>query len=197
VQSFLSIRGNDGQIVMGSDQVPLVQLGDFNLGKWQPVTRVEKPHVYSWVMNNYWFTNFRTGQEGEFKFHYYLTSTKDKSRTFATRFGWGSRTPLATRVLPPGSTVAASAVKQLSAITLTPPNLLIVESRPTRTGDSIFLHVREIEGKPVTISASELITSSALRGADEVNVLEEMVNQGIESLAFKPYEVKFLRLTFR
>ena len=71
-----AIRNADGQIVMGSEQAPLVQLGDFNLGKWQPVTRVEKPHVYSWVMNNYWFTNFRTEQEGEFKFHYYLTSTE-------------------------------------------------------------------------------------------------------------------------
>jgi hypothetical protein len=76
-------------------------LGDFNLGKWQPVARVERPHVYSWVMNNYWFTNFRVEQEGEFKVHYYLTSTTDTSRSFATRFGWGSRVPLATRVLPP------------------------------------------------------------------------------------------------
>lgn len=197
VQSFLSIRNADGQIVMGSEQAPLVQLGDFNLGKWQPVTRVEKPHVYSWVMNNYWFTNFRTEQEGEFKFHYYLTSTKDLSRTFATRFGWGSRIPLATRVLPPGNAGAAGALKKLSAITLAPPNLLIVESRPTRTGDGIFLHLRELEGKPVTITEPDLITNSELRSADEVNVLEEVVNEGIESLAFKPYEVKFLRLRFR
>jgi hypothetical protein len=42
-----------------------------------------------------------------------------------------------------------------------------------------------------------LVTSSELRGADELNVLEEVVNEGIESLSFKPYEVKFLRLKFR
>ena len=76
-------READGQIVVGSEQAPLVQLGDFNLGKWQPVTRVEKPHVYSWVMNNYWFTNFRTEQEGEFRWHYYLTSTGDTSNSQA------------------------------------------------------------------------------------------------------------------
>ena len=78
-----------------------MQLGDFNLGKWMPITRVDKPYVYSWVMNNYWFTNFRTEQEGEFKWHYYLTSTHDTSTATATRFGWGSRVPLVTRVLPP------------------------------------------------------------------------------------------------
>lgn len=197
LQSFIAIRSADGQIVTGSEQAPLVQLGDFNLGKWQPVTRVEKPHVYSYVMNNYWFTNFRTEQEGEFKFHYYLTSTKDTSRTFATRFGWGSRVPLATRVLPPVKIGALREPQKLSALAVTPSNLLIVEARPTRNGDGIILHVRELEGKSVTITDQEVIASSDIQGADEVNVLEEAVQQGIESLAFKPYEVKFLRLMFR
>ncbi len=197
LQSFVSIRSADGQIVAGSEQVPLVQLGDFNLGKWQPVTRVEKPHVYSWVMNNYWFTNFRNEQEGEFKFHYYLTSTKDTSRTFATRFGWGSRTPLATRVLPPVKTGALREPQVLSALAITAPNLLIVEARPTRSGDGIFLHLRELEGKPVTITQDEVKAAAGIQSADEVNVLEETVQPGIESLSFKPYEVKFLRLMFR
>jgi hypothetical protein len=197
LQSFIAIRSADGQIVTGSEQAPLVQLGGFNLGKWQPVTRVEKPHVYSWVMNNYWFTNFRTEQEGEFKFHYYLTSTKDTSRTFATRFGWGSRVPLATRVLPPVKTGAAREPQKLSALAVTPSNLLIVEARPTRNGDGIFLHLREVEGKPITITEEEVRTATELKSADEVNVLEETLHAGIESLTFKPYEVKFLRLMFR
>jgi alpha-mannosidase len=53
IQSFLSVRNAIGQIIIGSEQAPLVQLGDFNLGKWMPITRIAKPHVYSWVMNNY------------------------------------------------------------------------------------------------------------------------------------------------
>lgn len=197
LQSFIAIHSADGQIVTGSEQAPLVQLGDFNLGKWQPVTRVEKPHVYSWVMNNYWFTNFRTEQEGEFKFHYYLTSTKDTSRTFATRFGWGSRVPLATRVLPPVRIAATREPQELSTLTVTPPNLLIVETRPTRQGDGIILHLREVEGKAVTITEGEVLGATRIRRADQVNVLEEAIQAGIESLSFKPYEVKFLRLMFR
>ena len=78
-----------------------MQLGQINLGKWQPVTSVERPHVYSWVMNNYWFTNFRTSQEGDFRWSYFLTSTRDRGNAAATRFGWGSRLALTTRVLPP------------------------------------------------------------------------------------------------
>ena len=77
MQNFLAVRHPQGQIVWGSAGAPLVQLGEINLGKWQPVTRVAQPHVYSWVMNNYWFTNFRLTQEGDFRWSYFLTSTRD------------------------------------------------------------------------------------------------------------------------
>ncbi len=197
LQGFIAIRGADGQIITGSEQVPLVQLGDFNLGKWQPVTRVEQPHIYSWVMNNYWFTNFRTEQEGEFKFDYFLTSTRDTSRTFATRFGWGSRTPLAARVLPPVKSGTRRIPQRLSSLAITAPNLLIVEARPARDGDGIILHLRELEGNSVTITEDDVPAASPIQSADEVNVLEEAIRTGIESLTFKPYEVKFLRLKFR
>jgi len=194
LQSFIAIRTPGGQIVTGSEQAPLVQLGDLNLGKWQPVTRVEKPHIYSWVMNNYWFTNFRAEQEGEFKWHYYLTSTKDTSRTFATRFGWSSRVPLVTRVLPPVKTGAAREPQRLSALTISAPNVLLVEARPASHGDGVCLHLREVEGKPVTLTRDDVSTPADLQGADEVNVLEEVVKGGVESVTLQPYESKCVRL---
>ena len=197
LQSFIAIRSTTGQIIAGSEQAPLVQLGDFNLGKWQPVTRVQQPHIYSWVMNNYWFTNFRTEQEGEFKWHYYLTSTPDTSRTFATRFGWSSRVPLVTRVLPPAKTARAPAPQRLSALTIDAPNVLVVEARPASNGEGVVLHLRELEGQPVTITRQQVSTPSELLGADEVNVLEAVVKGGIESLTLEPYASKFVRLRFR
>jgi hypothetical protein len=197
VQSFIALRGPASQIVAGSEQVPLVQLGDFNLGKWQRVTRVEKSHVYSWVMNNYWFTNFRAEQEGEFKWHYYLTSTKDLSRTAATRFGWGSRVPLVTRVLPPVKTGAAREPQALSALRLGPANLLVVEARPTSDGHHVFLHLRELDGQASTLGTGDLATRVSLHGIDEVNILEETSKSNIAALTFKPYEVKWARLKIK
>ena len=121
LQSFVSVHHADRQIILGSEQAPLVQLGDFNLGKWMPVTKVERPHVYSWVMNNYWFTNFRAEQEGVFQWHYYLTTRPGTSRTDATRFGWNSRVPLATRVLPPAAEKSGQAPRTLSTIDIRDP----------------------------------------------------------------------------
>jgi len=194
LQSFIAVRGPGAQIVSGSDQVPLVQLGDFNLGKWQPVTRVAKPHIYSWILNNYWFTNFRAEQDGELHWHYYLTSSTDVSRTFSTRFGWGSRVPLATRVLPPSRSAGKSDRTQLSTLSAKVPNVLVVESRPLRQGDGVLLQLRELEGKETRISQEDLAAVGEITGADQVNVLEDVIKEGIESVTLKPYEVKFIAL---
>lgn len=196
VQSFISIRSKDGQIITGSEQAPLVQLGDFNLGKWMRVTRVERPHVYSWVMNNYWFTNFRNQQEGEFRWHYYLTSTPDLERTTATRFGWGSRVPLVARVLPAAVGRPANAPLRRTLLGVRPANVLVVEARPSRDGDGVFLHLRELEGKTVTLTRAELDLEQEPSGADEVNVFEQTLEPDIEQLTLAPYEVKFVRLRF-
>ncbi len=196
LQNFVSVRGPRGQIVQGCDQAPLVQLGALNLGKWQPVTKIEKPHVYSWVMNNYWFTNFRASQEGDLRWSYYLTSSRDTTDGFATRFGWGSRVPLAARVLPKAAGKQAERPATLSALTIQAPNLLMVEARPAARGAGIIVHLREVDGKTVTLTQQNVLGWSSILGADEVSVIEEPLQEGIEQLTFRPYESRFIRLVF-
>ena len=204
IQSFLSVRNAAGQIIVGSEQAPLVQLGDFNLGKWMPITQVAKPHVYSWVMNNYWFTNFRTQQEGEFKWHYYLTSTKDPSTATATHFGWGSRVPLVTRVLPAAKgKAAARATSSTTASTVIPvmafpaPNLLVVEYRPAADLKGIVLHLREVAGQPTTLATKDIVAAARISRLDEVNVLEQPLKTGLATVTFQPWESKFLKLSLK
>jgi hypothetical protein len=200
IQSFLSVRNAAGQIIVGSEQAPLVQLGDFNLGKWMPVTQIAKPHVYSWVMNNYWFTNFRTEQEGEFKWHYYLTSTKDTSTATATRFGWGSRVPLVTRVLPSAKGKAAPSATGSTVIPVMAfpaPNLLVVEYRPAADLKGIVLHLREVAGQPASLAKKDIASAAKISRLDEVNVLEQPLKTGLDSVTFQPWESKFLKLNLK
>jgi hypothetical protein len=194
VQNFVAIRHPKGQILWGSPEVPLVQLGDFNLGKWQRITKVEKPHVYSWVMNNYWFTNFRATQEGEFKWSYYLTSTADKDNTAATRFGWGSRVPLVARVLPHDPRAQSDGRAATTTLAASVPNILCVEARPASDGRSLIVQLREVDGKAVEVTPQEVQSCRPLKGADEVNVLGETLRENTESVSFEPYEVKFVRV---
>ncbi len=194
IQNFIAVRHRAGQIVLGSAQVPLVQLGGFNLGKWQRTTRVDQPHVYSWVMNNYWFTNFRAEQEGELHLSYYLTSTRDAASSSATRFGWGSRVPFATRVLPAGKLQADSLPTVFSSARVEAPNLLVVEVRPARHGSGVIALLRETEGKQLVLRGDAVFLNAPVRRVDEVNAIEETIKEDVDAVELRPFEAKFVRL---
>jgi hypothetical protein len=191
-QSFVAVRDRSGQIILGSDQVPLVQLGDINLGKWQPVTHVEKPYVYSWVMNNYWFTNFLASQDGEFRWNYYLTSIGSDSIAKAVDFGWSSRVPLVARVLTAGP--AGRGQPSFSALRLDSPNIALVSARPAHDANGIIVHLREVEGKAAIARLASSAPGVEIKSVDEVNVLEETLQKGSSEIVFSPYEAKFVRL---
>jgi alpha-mannosidase len=182
VQNFVAVRDGSSQVLLHSSRAPLVQLGGLNLGKWQPVTVVAKPHVFSWVMNNYWFTNFRASQEGEFRWNYVLTSGAPPTGSAAADFGWGSRIPLVGRVLAPGkSSVRLRA--EASALAVYEPNLLLVSARPARDGQGLVLQVREVDGKSATMPGT----------FTEATILETPLSAPQTSIGFYPYETKFLR----
>ena len=51
-QNFVAVRGKTGQIVVTSNEIPLWQFSDFNLGKFERYPKPGKTTLYSWVMNN-------------------------------------------------------------------------------------------------------------------------------------------------
>ena len=108
VQNFSAVRGRAGQVVLVSDEVPLVQFGAINTGRYQANARPASQQIFSWVLNNYWTTNFRASQEGEMSWSYQLTSSGDGSDEIASRFGWGQRVPLVSRVLPAAGAAMAT-----------------------------------------------------------------------------------------
>jgi len=188
VQKFTSIRNKQGQIVLSTPQIPLVQFGDFNLGKWQHVAQIKEPFVYSWIMNNYWFTNFRAFQEGAFEWQYFITSSADTSNQFSNQFGMQINTPLVARVFTAGRSDIGW--NEESVIKTDPENILLVNIRPLDTG-SVILHLREIEGRPsmFKINKNKHFNKVAL-----VNVLGEVLEEDVQTVSFKPNEVKFIKL---
>jgi hypothetical protein len=99
VQNFTSVRNENSQVVIGCTEMPLMQFGAINTGRYQAGAMPQSTHVFSWPMNNYWVTNFNADQRGGHTWSYYLTTSADISRTFASQFGWG-RIPFLTRILP-------------------------------------------------------------------------------------------------
>lgn len=194
VQNFLSFRAPDRQIILGSDEVPLVQFGGLNLGEFRYIAEVEKPHVFSWVLNNYWVTNFRASQEGEFKWSYFLTTSQDTSNAFATRVGWSARIPLLGRVFPPGTTENIPPERALLAIDT--DHILLVSSKPAADDKGIVLHLRETEGNSADFRIYSPIDPEKNMSAVEVNVLGEVIGQPAQKIHLDAWESKFFLLEF-
>ncbi|MBK6949941.1 MAG: hypothetical protein IPH16_19365 [Haliscomenobacter sp.] len=194
IQNFASVKSSDAQIIFVSKDIPLVQFGAINTGRYYYRLNPATSHLYSWVLNNYWVTNFKASQEGELRWRYSLTSSADPSDLFATRFGWGVRTPLLSRVLLPSKGRSQGKPVSVSLANLGAPNLLLVQAGLALDGKGIALQVREVEGKQAVLDIPGLQAATRSAKAVETNILEEEGAVLTAPLALKPYETKFIKL---
>ena len=189
VQNFVSARNDRAQFIVGSNLIPLFQMGGINTGKYQRKKTYEVPHVYSWVTNNYWTTNFRASQEGELRWSYYLTSDSDLSNTVATRFGWGSRIPIYARVMPEGK--ANNQPTSYSSFRFGKDNLLMTSATPSIEKGYILINVRELDGKSTPLQITD--STGKILEFSVVNALEEPMQKGLKEINFAPFENKFIK----
>ncbi len=192
VQNFATVRSGEGQIVLVSPQIPIMEFGDINLGKFQEVSTVKNPYIYSWVLNNYWTTNFPASQKGGMDWQYELTSTADSSIGYATKFGWESRVPLVARVSEGGGKKTALASRSLLNFGNGDP--LLIYARPAWDGHGIVLCMRETYGRDAVVNLSGLRKSGLVNSVEEVNSLQEPLRKVTSEVKFNPYEVKFIRI---
>jgi alpha-mannosidase len=94
VQHWVSVQqeGVSGT-VMPLDS-SLVTLGDINRGSW-PQSFGERPgSIFSYVMANYYDTNYRAEQGGHFHFRYVITSEASTDAAKLSQMAWKEMTPL-------------------------------------------------------------------------------------------------------
>lgn len=191
-QAFAAVQWPASQVVVTSPEIPLFQFGAINTGKFQQQARIERAHLYSWVMNNYWTTNFCASQEGEFRWSYALTSSSDVSPGFATRCGWGRRVPLVGRVMP--GVGPARPLLRRSLLKFDASNLILVGARPAARGAGVVLHLRETDGRPARLATLEWRIADRPVRVREVNALEDEIAAVTGQVDFAPRQVKFLLL---
>jgi alpha-mannosidase len=196
-QNFISVKGIKGQIIIVSDEVPLWHFNNFNMGNFERYPKPGKPWLYSWVMNNYWFTNFRAYQEGTVNWNYIITTTPDTTVTAATKFAWGIRNPFSTRTFPAGKNKLTTPVFKTMNIT-GDENVMLINSRPSYNGNgSVLLRFREIDGKPSKIGLSSQIEDRPVKTLKQINIIGKIIKElDVKNIAFNPNEVKFIEVEF-
>ncbi|MBI3922876.1 MAG: hypothetical protein HY318_15755 [Armatimonadetes bacterium] len=99
VEDFVAVEGADGWAILCPVDAPLVQLGQIiNTGQWLDHLVLKRGCIYSWPVNNFWYTNFPGCQQGILKFRYSMTTGTGKLDTHvAASFGRGVRMGLTVR----------------------------------------------------------------------------------------------------
>ncbi|MHB1037129.1 MAG: glycoside hydrolase family 38 N-terminal domain-containing protein [Pirellulales bacterium] len=149
VQHFVEIESRDSTIAWATPDAPLVTFQDINRGKWQTQLPLNNGHVYAYVMNNYWFTNYLAGQGGDFLFRFAVTSQPKADRAASARFGWDVANPLiavAAEANPAGTLAAAAG----SLVSVAEPNVMLVGVKRAEADDALVLRLWEMSGKATT-----------------------------------------------
>ena len=185
MQSFTSVRNQSSQIVLHCNEMPLIQLGNINLGRFKSGSMPETNHIYSWPMNNYWTTNFNADQRGGHSWTYSITSSDDASNIFSSRFGWNCKIPFLVRVLPGGG--YGDNIHEGSFIGGLPENVVLTETIPL-SENMIKLHIRELVGNRTNL---ELVRPDT---GEKYSIIEtdsngEIINDG--NTILKGFETKF------
>ncbi len=195
VQGMASVRNTKNQILLSSPDVPLVQFGDINTGRYYYRLNPTTNHIFSWVLNNYWVTNFKASQEGEMRWSYSITSSNNNSDSYATNFGWSERVPFLTRVIMPEKGNDSSSTVG-SLMNLNNENILLVSAYPALDKNGIILHLRETGGMHNHLDINKIISETRAKSAVEVNILEEEIKEISGSIHIDHYETKFIKLRF-
>lgn len=138
-QHWVDVSGADAGVTVGTPLNPVVQFGDFHFGEVQSSFDPADGHLYGWVTNNYWDTNFRASQPGRVRARYHLSPHDGFDETRAHRVGRDAAhwEPAAqTLAEPPAADVGFAARGQL--LDLPEPPVLVLQVRSAGTDDGIF-----------------------------------------------------------
>jgi alpha-mannosidase len=185
---------------------PLVNFGDIVRGNWPTEFRTKSSTIFSWLMTNYWGTNFAPQQGGEFTFRYSLVSGRTLDPAELTRLGNEAMTPL--EVDQVGGTIAQNNLarklpgNEASLLEVNNPSVAVATWKLAEDGQGSILRLQETGGKPQSVA----IRSAYLK-MDQVwrcSLLEDNLQElsldrhGSQTHGFqievKPFEIVTLRL---
>jgi hypothetical protein len=189
VQNFAAALNGNEQIVLCSPEIPLMQFGAINTGRYRAGALPQSTNIYSWPMNNYWITNFNADQMGELRWSYLINSAADPATAYSTRFAWENRIPMLTRVLPAGGT-SDKPLPPASLLELSPRNLLLITMKPVAGENAALLQLREIDGQPASLNI--VSKQIKIRKTTVCDALGDPLPGGNPD--FKPYENKFVKI---
>ena len=179
----------------------LVTLGDIVRGAWPREFGSRKGSIFSYLMSNYWETNWAAGQGGEYTFRYAITSGRKLSSGALSRLGWEEMTPLeANEITPMDKAIAPPRpldAVQNSFLEVDQPNVVLVTWKRAEDEQGTILRFVEVNGESATVKVDIPILnlqSAWLCNAMEKNQQPLEVSAHAFQFPIKPFQIVTVRL---
>jgi hypothetical protein len=153
VQSWVDISNAERGVTWATLDAPLVEIGAITAEQpWLKSIQLA-PAIYSYVMNNYWHTNYKADQEGLVRFRYSLQPHGGFKPEEAARFGRERREPLL-------ATMADLSKPPTPALfQLDPIEVLVASIKPIASGRAwlVYLYNPADQAQTVSLKWNETI----------------------------------------
>jgi alpha-mannosidase len=179
---------------------PLVAFGDIVRADWPAEFKPKSSTIFSWLINNYWGTNFPAWQGGDFTFRYAVTSGPELDPQGLTRFGLGALTPLERDDISASEDSSTLPNKEGSLIEIANSGVNLLTWKRAEDGDGTILRLQDTTGVASNIGIhSRFLTfkQAWVCSLLEDNQAEVKIDGEDEDLRIpiKPFQVLTIRLS--
>jgi alpha-mannosidase len=187
---------------------PMITFGDIVRGAWPADFKPASSTIFSWIMSNYWNTNFPAQQGGDVVFRYVILSSPVFDAAKLARAGREALTPLESSSVPstipspaPVATVSATSLgNNASFLSLKTSDVAVSTWKLAEDGDGSILRLEEIAGHPTHLQLH--LPYFDITQAWQCSILEDRerelaVSKGDLPLDIGPWQILTLRLHTR
>jgi hypothetical protein len=200
-QNWASVGDENLTVAVVNRDSFLWTFGDIVRGTWPKEFRPRSSALFSYVMNNYWNTNYVAAQGGEFTFRYVVTSARTLDPAALARLGWEETTPLERTLVksqdqtyPAKKTLPAA---QSSFLSVDNPSVLLIAWKQSEDGAGTVMRFIELGGERAAVNVSGPLVKGA--SGEACNAVEECgraVKGDADGLTFeiRPSQIYTLRV---
>lgn len=200
----VGLANDEVALTWTSADAPLFTLGDVVRGRWPNAAEAADGTILSWIMNNYWWTNFPPAQEGPFEARYAFRPAASWDPAAAARFGrevrvepcvavlgWMDKFDTAVRPLPEDGA---------SLLDVRAPDHVVPTVVAARRRAGLLVRLQETVGEAGTVAIRH--PRAAGGAAELVSALEEdprplpLGADRLVTVDVGPYQVVSVRLTW-
>ncbi len=202
IQHWMAVSDANISVGVVPLDAPLANFGDINRGKWPEQFQPASATLFSYAMNNYWDTNYRAGQSGDFTFRYSVTSAPKLDGAALTHLAMDEMRPVELNYVvsqdkagnPPRPLPATGE----SFLETDGSGVSLVTWKQAEDGQGTIMRFAETTGKAteatVHLIHAKVSSASLSSGVEETLTPLTLAADGSIQLTLRPFQVVTIRV---